>query len=1329
MKRARIWMHLVFSITVGSHCWAQGAPPAAEAPEPLRPWTEWVLHGHEEARCPFLNGGDQRLCAWPARLRLELDDHTGRFTQQWLVYRDGWVPLPGDSKRWPLDVRVDGTPLPLTQADGAPRVRLPQGAHTVTGSFAWDAMPEVLPVPPATGLLALTLRGQHIAFPNRDAQGGVWLQEQGLGEQEENRLDVVVYRHVVDDIPLRLVTRIELRVAGAGRELLLGQALLDAFIPMALESPLPARIEPDGHLRVQLRPGTWTVDLTARHEGPVRALTLPDPNGVWDAEEVWVFEARNQLRLVTVEGVTAIDPQQTELPPAWRQWPAYRMRPGDTMTLVEKQRGDADPAPDRLNLQRTWWLDFDGGGFTMHDQITGTMSRSWRLAMSPPAVLGRVAIDGADQFITQLGGTVGVEVRQSAVRLDADSRLVGRVAEVSAVNWDQDFQHVAGELRLPPGWRLLHATGVDDAGPTWLSTWTLLDLFVVLIIAMAAARLWGRLAGLLALVTLGLTYTEAEAPRMIWLWLLAAEALVRVLPAGRVARLTALARMLAVALLVLLAVPFMVRQVRLATYPALEAPFAPTGLSLDTLLQGSAKSSPERVAAETKGGMALRKAAQEPRLYQYELDPRLSAQTGPGLPTWSWRAVSMRWRGPVERTQRVHLFLLSPRVNVVLAVVRTLLLAALIAVALRGRAPGAVIGSAPAALFLACVLGATAGNARADFPAPELLNELRARLLEPPDCYPNCAAIPRLRFEIDSSALRARLEVDSAADTAIALPGNSAHWSPTTVLLDDQPAAGLMRAADGQLWVQVAPGRHTVLMDGALPDRNTVQIPLPFKPHRVEVHADGWRVDGLHEDGVADDSLQLTRLRADGAAAGAALQPGTLPPFARLTRQLRLGLTWQVETTVDRLTPEGAAVVLEIPLLRGESVTSAGMHVAGGKVLVNLAPNAATVSWQSILPETESLDLHAAESPSFTEVWRLDVSPIWHVVATGIPTVQPPVGSEPRLRVWQPWPGETVTVAVSRPAGVNGQTLTIDNSAVSVSPGLRAADVTLAFTARSSRGGQHPLTLPARAELQSVSINGTVQPIRQEQRSVTLPLVPGTQRVQLTWRQPGGIQRWFISPPVGLGAGSVNADLQIAMPADRWTLFLGGPRLGPAILFWSLLAVLLLAAVGLGRVRLTPLRTHQWFLLGIGLTQVPVWVGMIVAGWLLVLGWRREHAAGLADRVFDGFQVLLGLWTAVALCGLVWSIQQGLLGLPEMQIAGNGSSARLLHWYQDIADDTLPRAWVISVPLTIYRLAMLAWALWLAQALLRWLRWGWSCFSAGGLWRPLRRRNAAPRTA
>jgi hypothetical protein len=60
-----------------------------------------------------------------------------------------------------------------------------------------------------------------------------------------------------------------------------------------------------------------------------------------------------------------------------------------------------------------------------------------------------------------------------------------------------------------------------------------------------------------------------------------------------------------------------------------------------------------------------------------------------------------------------------------------------------------------------------------------------------------------------------------------------------------------------------------------------------------------------------------------------------------------------------------------------------------------------------------------------------------------------------------------------------------------------------------------------------------------------------------------------------------------------------------------------------------------------------------------------------------------------------------------------------LKWFADRAGETLPDAWMLSVPLTVYRLLMLAWALWIAFALIAWLRWSWECFSAGGYWRSI----------
>lgn len=1320
-------------------------------PEPLRPWVDWVLHDREEEQCPFLLGStDIRTCRWPARLELAVEERTGRFAQQWSIVRQGWAPLPGDGRVWPQNVRLDGQPAVVTPRDGVPGVELAPGLHTLSGGFEWDAPPEVIAIPPGTGLLSLSVRGQAVAFPNRDAQGRLWLQKRTAEEDTESRIDVAVHRHIADDVPLLLTTNVQLKVSGKGREVVLGRALPQRFVPMSIDSPLPARIEKDGRLLVQVRPGTWDLVLTARHDGSVSSLGLEAADGPWDAEEVWVFEARPQLRLVTLEGVTAVDPQQTELPEPWKSLPAYLMRPGDSMRFDQKRRGDAEPAPDQLTLRRDWWLDFDGRGFTVRDQIGGSMNRAWRLELPTPWELGRVALGGQDQFITRLGksNAIGIEIHHGQVQVDADSRLAGDVSDTPAVGWLQDFQRVNGELHLPPGWRLLHAAGVDDVTQTWVSRWTLLDLFVVLIAVLSIARLWGTLVGALALFALGLSYTEPAAPQFAWLAVLAGEALLRVVPEGRFLRLVQLYRVAALALLALIAVPFMVRQVRVGMYPALEYPWTSLGDSAVAASRGAmqlpAAAPVEMEAHDESQVMRKRSRADAPRPMadkleeaegggygylssyarksQRTVDPTALVQTGPGLPRWDWKRVSLSWRGPVERDQRVRFFFLGPQGNLAAALLRVVLLALLGACA-AGWRPGrrSAAPRAAALLFAPLALLLCGATARAEMPTQELLDELGRRLLAPPDCAPACAASSRMSVEVSPASMRARIEVDVAAETGVPLPGGAQHWLPATVVVDDHPAAALMQSADGTLWLVLPAGRHQVLVEGPLPDRDTVQIPLPLKPHRIEARTQGWQLDGLHEDGLAEDSVQLTRVQDRDRAAAGALQQETLPPFVRVARVIHLGLSWQVETHVRRLTPAGSAVVLEVPLLPGESVTTAGIRVTDGKALISIPAQAQEAQWESTLAEAEEITLRAPEGVAWTEFWQIDASSIWHLVADGIPVIHDANPGQARLRAWYPWPGESVALKITRPSGVPGQTFTVDRSVVLVSPGLRSSDVTLDLEIRSSRGAQHAVTLPADSELQSVTINGATQPIRQEKQQVTLPLVPGRQTVQIKWRQRGGIASRFTSPAVGLGIASVNADVRIAVPADRWTLFAGGPRMGPAVLFWSVLVVVLLLSIGLGRVPLTPLRTHQWFLLGVGLTQSPMPLALIVVGWLLALGWRREHGARADARSFDLMQLLLAGWTLAALLGLYWSVKQGLLGLPEMQVSGNGSHAHLLRWYQDRVGATLPRAWVLSVPLLAYRLAMLAWALWLAQALVRWLRWGWDCVSTGGLWRPTRR--------
>jgi hypothetical protein len=258
-------------------------------------------------------------------------------------------------------------------------------------------------------------------------------------------------------------------------------------------------------------------------------------------------------------------------------------------------------------------------------------------------------------------------------------------------------------------------------------------------------------------------------------------------------------------------------------------------------------------------------------------------------------------------------------------------------------------------------------------------------------------------------------------------------------------------------------------------------------------------------------------------------------------------------------------------------------------------------------------------------------------------------------------------------------------------------------------------------------VNGATQPLRQDGRKVTFQVVPGSQSVVLGYREERGTALFFRASEVDVGLDTVNSNVTFMVPGGRWLLFTGGPRLGPAVLFWSLLAVLLVVAVVLGRNKKTPLVTWHWLLLAVGLSQVHIVLAAFFVAWLMALGYREKNeGADLSPTMFNLRQIALVGLTLMAVGVLFASIYKGLLGDPEMQVRGNLSSLTELRWFQDRGETTLPTPWMISAPLLVYRALMLAWALWTALAVVRWLRWGFQAFTAGGAWKKSPPRPATP---
>ena len=105
----------------------------------------------------------------------------------------------------------------------------------------------------------MTVNGVHAPAPVLDETGRLWLKEPSSAEGGAERLEARVNRIVSDDVPMTVTTRIELVASGKSQEVLLSHALLAEFVPLSLVSPLPARFETDGRLRVQVRPGRFTI--------------------------------------------------------------------------------------------------------------------------------------------------------------------------------------------------------------------------------------------------------------------------------------------------------------------------------------------------------------------------------------------------------------------------------------------------------------------------------------------------------------------------------------------------------------------------------------------------------------------------------------------------------------------------------------------------------------------------------------------------------------------------------------------------------------------------------------------------------------------------------------------------------------------------------------------------------------------------------------------------------------------------------------------------------------------------------------------------------------
>ncbi|NCC25701.1 MAG: hypothetical protein EOM25_10985, partial [Deltaproteobacteria bacterium] len=1041
---------------------AMGASDDVWIPEQLRAWTAWVLHDVPDATCPrIFDDPDRRVCMFPSSCDLILGTDGARFTIHAKVFSEGPVELPGEPAHWPSRVLVDGEPVPLALRDGRPCVELEPGLHHIVGSIVWDTIPEVLAVPLGLGLIRVQPPDSE-AFHPRIESGRIRLRPQAEKSEAGDTFASTVFRLVRDSVPQEIITLIRLQISGQARRIQLPNLLPAGSRPLAVDSPLPIGFSPQGEILVQSAPGTWDLRITSRFPNRHDVLTLPPDQ---KSQEVWALETTDHLRTLTVSGVPAVDPRTTDLPADWKRFQSFLIGPGQTMTLAETHRGAADPGPARLSVTRSLWLDFDGQGLTARDSITAAMGRDQSLAMIPPGQLERTVLNGEDQPVVLLGNAAmsGIVVRARSVELTAESRWPWPVDELPCSGWDRTVSRLSATLNLPPGYTVLAVDGADNAAPTWIGSWSLLDIFLVLVLAIGAWKARGIWSGLALLAFLVLAAHQTGAPVLLWAPILACAALLRLVgPDPHTAsgvfwqRAIRIALGVSVLALILAALPFLTGQLRTAIYPQLEDVDGP----IPSLVGSGHLVAPRALPMAKMESMDMAPPSpQETAETEYfskrqrlNFDPGALVQTGPGLPDWSWRSLHLSWNGPVNPDQTMQLWILGPTPNRLLGLLRCLLLLAAGALIIRPRdirpARSAFSFSTTAVALLALLVHAPA-QAR-DFPDQNMLNTLKQRLLQAPPCFPNCLALATTTLTVHDGALSLDMDVQAQSALVMPLPRITPAWEPARVLVDGEPAP-LVRFADG-LRVWIDQGRHKISVQGPIASAS-LEIVFPVRPFTIETRTPGWTVLGLDRSGAPQGPLRLTR--SEERATNRLPDQIPIPPFCEIQRVLDLGLEWAVQTQIIRRSPGDAPILVHVPLLAGESVLTPGLEVREGNVLAALDPGQKSLIWTSRLEQTPEISLQAPPaSAEWFETWELTAASIWAVSTDG----PPPVGLEADNSwrpVWKPWPGEKLNVSVSRPGPAVGPSLTIDHVLLTREIGRNVQDLVLTLGIRASRGREH----------------------------------------------------------------------------------------------------------------------------------------------------------------------------------------------------------------------------------------------------------------------------------
>jgi len=1301
-----------------------------DIPPALKSWEAWVLHDVKDKECPKHYERNEAICEYPSKLEVEVKENTLSFRLYVKIFKNKHkLSLPYVYEHWIKNVFANGEEQ-VVLGKQKPFLLLDKGAYVIKGEISLKEKVKFLQLPAALAIVSLVSQNKKVETPKVDTQDRLWLQSENLSSNKKGTLSVSLYRKVKDGHPLSMQTSLYFRVSGKVRTVVLDGIVMKDFEPSSISSQLNARINDKKNLEVELKAGEWTINIDSYSAKNLTKLALKDYTFKYANEETLSFETNEKYRTVEVVDALGIDPTQTNIPKHWKTLPLYLLEEKRELVFKELYKSFSH-AKDDFSLQREMWLDFNGKGYSFKDNISAKLTKIRRLEATNVLNIGSVMVNNKPMLISTHNKETqkGVELRESSLNIKASGRYDEQLRSIPINGWDETFSKVNTTLHLPPGWSIFTSFGADTHNSvTWINQWNLMDIFLVLLLSISIFKLFGFKWSLFATLFLLLLWHEKDAPTYVWLWLLALVALLRVLDSSKMKRVLQVLLALSAFVVVLNILQFSVYEIRTALYPQLEkTPYYGTPASAPVLYEESMsnqmqsdKSWKSSNYESKRQSMDYAKKPKKQILMQNKIDPNAIVQTGEGVPNWTWTAHRFSWQSAVGSQDKLELLFISPSMNKVLKFLKVIGMFFLLFMFLKEFLNSKINTltssmftqhSLKALLFIS-FLGLSPQALKAEsIPSPQLLSELKQRLVKAPDCLPECVSMEKIDFHIEEDVLHINMKVSSATNLAMPIMGNRNIWLPQSVTMDEENSSDLQLDAKGNLWVHVEKGIHNIHLKGSIKGRNQIMLNSLLPLHNLTLESTKlWKMKTNHKNYVElmnlDKALKKSRQNVQSS----------IEAKIAVKRVFYFGLRWYVETEVRLLNAIDKPYALNYKLLENESILNKEIERQGQMAVLHFNNEKRVYKWRSSLPLTGTLELQASAEKQVTERWHMDISSLWNVQYAKMALGKQENMGNFIIPVFEPWANEKLLLKLQKNQAVKGKSLTIESSHLDIVQSQRYRDLTLKLNIRSSQAQQYNIELSNVKELSSVSIDNVAYYLKVDDAKVSIPLKAKSQEVVIKWREEQSTSTTYSFAKINLGKNSVNSTLNLRLPSNQWVLFTSGALLGPAVLLWGMLLAVILFSLILGRVKNNPLKTRDWVLLGIGVSTTSLLIMIPIVLWIFLLRYKALNYESLGRIQKNFMQVAIVLLTLTALVSIVGAVSVGLLGNPEMMIQGNNSYGHTLNWYSDRIGMMFENPTVISVSIWYYRALMLIWAMWISFSLIKWLTWAWTVFSKGDMW-------------